>query len=100
MKRSALSSFAAALLGGGVTAGVRVGAGVVDRTQTETIFQQSPLAAVSRPASDTSVPKDVLTARDIYKRDAPGVVYIRSHIIQASQSPFDMFGGGQQDSEA
>jgi S1-C subfamily serine protease len=29
-----------------------------------------------------------LTARDIYKRDAPGVAFIRANIVQQSQSPF------------
>jgi S1-C subfamily serine protease len=37
-----------------------------------------------------------LTPRDIYKRDAPGVVYIRSEIVQKTASPFDLLPQEQQ----
>ena len=36
-----------------------------------------------------------LTAREIYKRDAPGVVFIRAQVVEHTQSPFD-FGLPQQ----
>ena len=35
-----------------------------------------------------------MTARDIYRRDAPGVVFIRSQTVERGTSPFDL-GGGQ-----
>jgi S1-C subfamily serine protease len=37
-----------------------------------------------------------LTAREIYKRDAPGVVNVRAQIVQQVDSPFDPFGQGPQ----
>ena len=37
-----------------------------------------------------------MTAREIYKRDAPGVVNVRAQIVQQVDSPFDPFGQGQQ----
>jgi putative serine protease PepD len=98
MKSRFVIPFVAAVLGGGVTAAVLVGAGVVDSGETTTIYEQSPLGGATRPASTEGA--DLLTPREIYKRDAPGVVFVRSHIIQASQSPFDMFGGGTQESES
>ena len=37
-----------------------------------------------------------LTARDIYRRAAPGVVYIRARSVQQTQSPFDVFPRTQE----
>jgi len=34
---------------------------------------------------------DGLTPADIYRRDAPGVVFIRADVVQVSESPFDVF---------
>jgi S1-C subfamily serine protease len=57
---------------------------------TTTVVQQAPLAQTGN-ASDSGG----LTARDIYKRDAPGVVFVRSEVVQRTQSPFD-FGLPQE----
>jgi S1-C subfamily serine protease len=43
--------------------------------------------------------KDVgegLTAADIYKRYAPGVVFVKSEIVEQTNNPFDFFGGTQR----
>src|SRR5215211_6864321 len=74
---------AAAVLGGGVTAGVLIGAGTVGGGETTTIMQQSPLTAAS-PASQSR--SGGLTARDIYRRAAPGVVFVRARSVQETQS--------------
>jgi putative serine protease PepD len=74
-----------AVLGGlaavAVVEGLDVGKG-----STTTVVQQAPLAG-----TDTASESDggSLTAGDIYKRDAPGVVYIRAQIVQRTSSPFD-----------
>ena len=57
-----------------------------------TVVQQAPLGG-SETANDNEGP--ALTAGDIYKRDAPGVVYIRAQIVQRTGSPFD-FGLPQE----
>jgi S1-C subfamily serine protease len=57
---------------------------------TTTVVQQAPLRG-----RDTSDSAGGLTARDIYKRAAPGVVFIRADVVEQSQSPFD-FGFPQQ----
>jgi S1-C subfamily serine protease len=57
---------------------------------TKTVVEQAPLAAT--PAAKTSG----LTPREIYKRVAPGVVFVASQIVQQSQSPFDPFPQQQQ----
>ena len=85
--------FAAAVLGGGVTAGVLLGTGAVDDGQTTTIVQQSPLTSAA-PASESRTAG--LTARDIYRRAAPGVVFVRARSIQATQSPFEIFPRQQE----
>jgi S1-C subfamily serine protease len=84
----------AATLGGGVgAAGVAV-LNLGGDNKVTTVVQQAPLAASSstRSASDSTA----LTPRDIYKRDAPGVVFIRSQIVQRTQSPFDFLPEEQQ----
>ncbi|MGZ4267832.1 MAG: S1C family serine protease [Solirubrobacteraceae bacterium] len=61
--------------------------------RTTTVVQQAPLSS----ATDASSSSSGLTARDIYKRDAPGVVFIRADVVQKTQStsPFD-FGLPQE----
>jgi S1-C subfamily serine protease len=84
---------AAAVLGGGVTAGILLGTGAVHDGQTTTIVQQSPLAS-SSPATESQA--GGLTARDIYRRAAPGVVFVRARSVQTSQSPFEIFPRQQE----
>ncbi len=40
-----------------------------------------------------------LTPHDIYVRDAPGVVFVTSTIVQKTESPFGLFGGGGESSQ-
>jgi S1-C subfamily serine protease len=83
---------AAAVLGGGVTAGILLETGAVSDGQSTTIVQQSPLTSAS-PASERS---PGLTARDIYRQAAPGVVFVRARSMQATQSPFEVFPRQQE----
>src|SRR6202043_362581 len=32
---------------------------------------------------------------EVYTRDAPGVAFVTSTIVQKSESPFNLFGGGE-----
>ena len=97
MKKLLASPFVAAVLGGGVTAGALLGAGVIDDGNTTTLIQPAPIGAQTRTASASG---EGMTARDIYKRDAPGVVFIRSQAVAPDDSPFDFYGGAQQPSES
>jgi S1-C subfamily serine protease len=83
----------AALLGGGVAAGVTawVDGNANNDGHTTTVIRQPPLAASGANRESVS---SGLTAADIYKRYAPGVVFIRSEIVQQVDNPFDFFGGG------
>ncbi len=89
MRKLLATPVASAVIGGGVAAGVLLGTGMVDHERTTTVYRQSALAG-----SDTS-----LTARDIYKRDAPGVAYIRARTLQASASPFDPYSTQTESAE-
>ena len=80
-KKTLASPFVAALVGGVVVAAAFLALGV-DGSSTKTVVQQSSIAP--RPVTDGKA----LTARDIYKRDAPGVVNVKSQIVQRTQSPF------------
>jgi putative serine protease PepD len=86
----------AALLGGGVAAGVT--AVVADEGggdgHTTTVIRQPAVA--SQGANSQSNVSEGLTAADIYQRYAPGVVFVRSEIIQQTDNPFDPFGGAQK----
>jgi S1-C subfamily serine protease len=87
MKRVLLSPFTAALTGGVVVAVIFLAVGEVGGGTTKTVVQQAPVS--SRPVADG--PVRGLTARDIYKRDAPGVVHVEAQIVQKVASPFDPF---------
>jgi S1-C subfamily serine protease len=78
---------AAAVLGGGVAGGVVTllddDAGPKDST---TVVQQAPLASSGRANAGDGA----LTPRDIYRRYAPGVVFVRAEVVRQSTSPFDL----------
>ena len=95
---------ASGLTGGGVVAATVFVFGLGGtHDKTTTVVQQAPLmassssSAAARAASETE--GQALTPRDIYKRDAPGVVFIRSKIVRSAQSsPFGL--PSQQEGEA
>jgi S1-C subfamily serine protease len=64
---------------------------------TTTVVQPAPLAGLSNASGSDGAG---LTAGDIYKRDAPGVVFIRAQIVQRTQSPFDFGLPQEQHGEA
>jgi S1-C subfamily serine protease len=81
------TSLVAAVLGGAVVAAVLLVLGVGGGDdKTTTVIQQAPLAGRPTSAGSTAAP----TAREIYKRDAPGVVNVRAQIVQRVESPFDL----------
>ncbi len=91
MKRTLIIPFISALLGGGVVVAVIAAAGDLNNSQkTVTTVQATPLAP-----SNASQQTRGLTPHDIYVKDAPGVVFVTSTIVQKSESPFNLFGGGE-----
>jgi S1-C subfamily serine protease len=97
MQRSILAiAIVSAVIGAGAAVGVVEGLDVGSQKTTTTLVQQAPLGA----ANNASHSDGGLTARDIYKRDAPGVVFVRSQIVQRTQSPFDFGLPQEQQGEA
>jgi len=73
-----ITHFVAALVGGAVVAAILLLTGAGGGDDTKTVFAGSDLANPKEGA---------LTPREIYKRDAPGVVFITADVTQAA-SPF------------
>jgi S1-C subfamily serine protease len=94
MRKQYASPLVAAMIGGGVTAAALLGSGVVDRGPTTTVIRQSPLALSAAPARKGE--QDGLTPGDIYKQDAPGVVYVESTSVSSGQSRFELTPRRQQ----
>src|SRR5271154_3931509 len=91
MKRSFAIPFVSALLGGAVVVAIVAAFGGLGESQkTVTTIQAAPLAP-----SNASQQTSGLTPHDIYVRDAPGVVFVTSTIVQKTESPFNLFGGGE-----
>jgi S1-C subfamily serine protease len=85
MKLLLRSHFVSAVLGGLVVGGALIAFGVAGHRRTETIVEESPVAAQTAANSTSG-----LTAHDIYQRDGPGVVFVRAALIDQVQSPFNL----------
>jgi S1-C subfamily serine protease len=93
MKRSFLVPFLSAILGAGVSVAVIAAAGGLEGSTTRTVTTVESTPAQQTNASQ--VQGGALTAHEIYERDAPGVVFVTSTIVQKTESPFNLFGGGE-----
>jgi S1-C subfamily serine protease len=90
MKRTFFIPFLSALIGGAVVVAlVAAFGGLNGSSKTITTVEATPLAP-----SNASQKSAGLTPHDIYVRDAPGVAFVTSTIVQKSESPFGLFGGG------
>ena len=91
MKRTFAIPFLAALVGGGVVVAVVAAFGGLSSSEQRTVTIQSAPLAPANVSQRTSG----LSPHDIYVRDAPGVVFVTSTIVQKTESPFGLFGGGE-----
>jgi S1-C subfamily serine protease len=87
--RNWLSTVLAAVIGGGVTAAALLGAGAVDSGDPATATEAS-LTGKGARAVELGAGRG-LGAREIYKRDAPGVVFVRAQTLRTDPTPFDVF---------
>ena len=87
--RGWLSTVLAAVIGGGVTAAVLLGTGAVDSGAPVTATRPPLKVKGTQALADTA--GGGLGAREIYKRDAPGVVFIRAQTLRTAPTPFDVF---------
>jgi S1-C subfamily serine protease len=88
MKRMIAIPFVAALIGGGVAVGAVAVFGGLRSGSSSTVTTVEAAPAAPSNASQVS---HGLTPHEIYVRDAPGVAYVTSTIVQKSESPF-LFG--------
>ena len=92
--RGIVSTMAAAVMGGGVTAAVLLGAGVVEHADSVTVIE--PPIATKGAATMAASRTGGLSAREIYRRSAPGVVFIRAKTLETAEaSPFDVGSGAR-----
>jgi S1-C subfamily serine protease len=92
MKRTFFIPFISALIGGGVVVAVIAAFGGLGKNQKTVTTIQSATPIAPSNASQVSTG---LTPHDIYVRDAPGVAFVTSTIVQKTESPFNLFGGGE-----
>ena len=98
MQRSILPiAVVSAVIGAGAAVGIVEGLDLGSARTTTTLVQQAPLGRLEQRQRQR---RPGLTAGDIYKRDAPGVVFVRSQIVQRTQSPFDFGLPQEQQGEA
>src|SRR5258708_21650580 len=94
MKRIFAIPFVSALLGGGIVVAVVAAAGGLGESKTVvTTVQEAPAAVVPSNASQRT--GGALTPHQVYVKDAPGVSFVTSTIVQNTESPF-LFGGDTQ----
>jgi S1-C subfamily serine protease len=94
LRRAAQHPFVAGLLGGLVVLIV-----VLILAATGVIGGEDKTTVVQAPVSQSSVADSKspgLTVNDIYKKDSPGVAFIRAEVVQRSDSPFNLFPQAQR----
>jgi S1-C subfamily serine protease len=82
-----------AALGGVVVAVAFLLVGPVKEKTTTVVRSATPDENPSAPIAN---PTQGLTAHEIYQRAAPGVVFVRSEIVQTTNDPFELFPQRQQ----
>lgn len=99
MGTSRRGAFAAGALGGALVAALvaisiaLVGGLSSGGRATVTVERVSPASAAEAAGERGSVPGEVLSARQIYARDAPGVVFVRAVGVNEEQSPSEIVKG-------
>jgi S1-C subfamily serine protease len=92
MKRMFAIPLVSALLGGGIVVAVIAAAGGLGESKTTVTTVQAAPAAPSNASQQST---GGLTPHEVYVKDAPGVAFVTSTIVQKSEaSPF--FGGESQ----
>jgi S1-C subfamily serine protease len=79
----------AAVVGGVVTAATLLGVGAVDGGGDDGETTQGSLIGEAAPVL-TAVAGGGLGAREIYRRRAPGVVFVRAQTLRSEPTPFDV----------
>jgi S1-C subfamily serine protease len=94
MRRTFLIPFISALLGGGVVVAVIAAAGGLGESKTTVTTVQAQALPVT-PSNASQHTTGDMTPHDAYVRDAPGVAFVTSTVVQKTESPF-LFGQESQ----
>src|SRR6476646_2650581 len=95
-RQVARTPFGAALIGGlvvGIFGWIAIAAGWVDAQSSGSDAAAIAPSPLPEPAAQQSSGKG-LTVNEIYRADAPGVVYVQAQQAPQSPSPLNPFGGG------
>jgi S1-C subfamily serine protease len=95
MKRTFLIPFISALLGGGIVVAVVAAAGGLGESKTTTVTTVQSQALSATPSNASQLSAGGLTPHEAYVRDAPGVAFVTSTVVQKTESPF-LFGQESQ----
>jgi S1-C subfamily serine protease len=97
MQRSYLVPFVCALIGGALVAAVIAAFGGLGSSHSTvtTVTTAAPAAETKNAAQVTHG----FTPHEIYERDAPGVAFVVSTVVQKTESPF-LFGESQRQGQA
>ncbi len=94
MKRMFVIPFLSALVGGGVVVAVIAAAGGLGASKKTIV---TTVEAAAPAPSNASERTSGLTPHEAYVRDAPGVAFVTSTVVQKSESsPFNLFGEESQ----
>ncbi len=93
MKKTFAIPFLSALIGGAVVAVIIAAFGGLSSNQSTVTTVQA--AAVPAPTNAAHVTTG-LTPHEIYVRNAPGVAFVTSTVVQKSESSLNLFGGESQ----
>jgi S1-C subfamily serine protease len=95
MKRMFAIPLVSAVIGGGLVVAVIAAAGGLGENKTVVTTVQEAPASTATPSNASQQSGGALTPHQVYVKDAPGVAYVTSTIVQKSESPF-LFGGEAQ----
>jgi S1-C subfamily serine protease len=96
MKRMFAIPFVSALIGGGIVVGIIAAAGDLGEKKTVVTTVQEAPASAAVPSNASQQSGGGLTPHQVYVKDAPGVAFVTSTIVQKSESPF-LLGGGESE---
>jgi S1-C subfamily serine protease len=88
MKRPVLIPFISALVGGGLVVAVIAAFGGLGSNSTTVTTVQEAAPAATASTSNAAHLTSGLTPHEIYVRDAPGVAFVTSTVVQKTESPF------------
>ena len=83
IRKSSIGQLVAAACGGAIVAGALLVLGFHRGDTVTTVVEDVPHDAA---------PQSGLTPREIYARDAAGVVFVAAKVVEDASSPFDVFG--------